>query len=84
MKPTSSFSGLSEEEIAKRIAAGQRNVIQHKSSRTIPQILRTNVLTFFNLLNVIRFAGPFSRIDQKYVFYLAGGGKYPGWHDPGN
>ena len=46
MKPISSFPGLSEEEVAQRIAAGKQNIIQHKSSRTIPQILRTNVLTF--------------------------------------
>lgn len=70
MKPTSSFSGLSEEEVAKRIAAGQRNVIQHKSSRTIPQILRTNVLTFFNLLNVILLLLVLSVGSIKNMFFI--------------
>ena len=70
MKPISSFPGLSEEEVAQRIAAGKQNIIQHKSSRTIPQILRTNVLTFFNLLNVILLVLVLSVGSIKNMFFI--------------
>ncbi|MCS5712962.1 HAD-IC family P-type ATPase [Herbiconiux sp. CPCC 205716] len=40
--------GLSDEEVAERVARGQTNVQDSSLSRSVSSILRENVLTFFN------------------------------------
>lgn len=42
------FSGLTQKEITARILAGQTNRTEKFTTRTIPEILRYNVLTIFN------------------------------------
>jgi len=43
-------SGLTEAEVAQRVALGQINVSGERTSRTIGEILRANIITRFNLL----------------------------------
>ena len=45
--------GLSEEEVNERIAAGKINGDFNVPTKSIKHIVRSNVLTFFNLLNVV-------------------------------
>ena len=48
--PSTGESGLSGDEVAARIARGEVNVGGERTSRTLGEILRANVLTRFNLL----------------------------------
>ncbi len=48
--PAPALTGLSRAEVAEREAAGQINAIPTGPSRTVAQIIRSNVLTPFNLL----------------------------------
>ena len=43
-------TGLSANEVAERIASGQTNVSGERTSRTVGEILRANILTRFNIL----------------------------------
>ncbi len=43
-------SGLSDDDVATRIALGQTNVSGERTSRTFNEILRANIITRFNLL----------------------------------
>ena len=57
-------AGLTSEQAATRVAAGQANRQAHRPSRTVRQIVRANVVTRFNailgaLLAVIVVVGPF-------------------------
>ena len=49
LAPTRS-TGLSANEVAARIASGQTNVSGERTSRTVGEILRANILTRFNIL----------------------------------
>lgn len=50
------MNGLTKEEVQKRIAEGRINVSpSEKKGKTVPGIILSNALTFFNLLNVIFF-----------------------------
>ncbi|MGY1679960.1 HAD-IC family P-type ATPase [Geodermatophilus sp. SYSU D01176] len=40
--------GLTDAEVAERVAAGRTNRTSVRTSRTVPEILRANVFTFFN------------------------------------
>ncbi|WP_336033111.1 HAD-IC family P-type ATPase [Geodermatophilus sp. FMUSA9-8] len=44
--------GLTTAQVAERVAAGRRNTVTTRTSRTVGQIVRANVLTFFNGLLV--------------------------------
>ncbi len=48
--PATSLTGLSASDVAARVAAGQVNVTDDRSSRSIGSILRANTLTLFNLI----------------------------------
>ena len=41
-------TGLSAAEVRVRVAAGRTNAVQSRTSRTVPEIIRANVLTVFN------------------------------------
>ena len=41
-------AGLTEAQVAERVAAGRTNAVESRSSRTIPEIVRANVFTVFN------------------------------------
>ena len=48
------MNGLSSEEVKIRTAEGKVNVVPgKKKGRTVPEIILTNLFTFFNLLNII-------------------------------
>ena len=51
--PFDQYSGLSAEEIRKKIANNQVNRSNKKATKTTSQILRENTLTIFNLLNFL-------------------------------
>ncbi|MGN0563192.1 MAG: HAD-IC family P-type ATPase [Candidatus Heritagella sp.] len=70
MNSDGKIQGLSQREVDERVAAGKRNVIQNKSSRTISQILRTNICTFFNLLNVILLVLVITVGSVKNMFFI--------------
>ena len=58
-----SATGLSDAEVAERVAAGLTNRSSVRTSRTVGQIVRANVLTRFNallgaLLVVVLLVGP--------------------------
>ncbi len=68
---TQTASGLTKAEVRERRAAGQVNVVEAETSRSVEDILRANVLTRFNailgsLLVVILVVGPL----QDAVFGL--------------
>ena len=44
-------TGLTEEEAAKRLAAGQGNAMKQETGKTVPEIIFGNLFSFFNLLN---------------------------------
>ena len=50
------MNGLSSEEVKTRIAEGKVNRVPgRKQGRTVPEIILTNLFTFFNVLNVLFF-----------------------------
>lgn len=57
------LSGLTASEVAERVARGQVNVSDERTSRTLPEIVRANVFTRFNailgtMLVIILIVGP--------------------------
>ena len=66
-------NGLSSAEVAERVAAGQTNLVETKTSRSFGEIFRANVFTRFNavlgaLFVVVLFAG--SIVDGLFGFPL--------------
>ena len=52
--------GLTSADVARRRAAGQGNVVGHRTSRSAGEIVRANVLTRFNaILGIALVAGAF-------------------------
>ncbi|MEY8537184.1 HAD-IC family P-type ATPase [Lactococcus muris] len=49
------YEGLTQEEVEKRLEAGQINVAKNESSKTYGQIFASNLLTFFNTINIVLF-----------------------------
>ncbi|GAA4733883.1 cation-translocating P-type ATPase [Modestobacter marinus] len=54
-RPDTPPAGLSAPDVAARVAAGQTNATTARNSRTVVEIVRTNVLTFFNGLLAVLF-----------------------------
>ena len=52
--PTRS-TGLTAAEVAERVAAGRTNAVELHTSRTVAEIVRANVFTFFNGLLLVLF-----------------------------
>jgi len=48
--PVTPLNGLTAAEVAERVADGRTNAVHHKTSRSVPEILRANVFTWFNLI----------------------------------
>jgi cation-transporting ATPase E len=53
---TSSVVGLSEAEVAQRVAAGQTNDVPNRASRSVSEIVRSNVFTRINAILGVLFA----------------------------
>ena len=49
------YEGLTQEEVKKRLEAGQINIAKNESSKTYGQIFASNLLTFFNTINIVLF-----------------------------
>ena len=47
------LKGLTKEEVEKRIANGQVNTINNTHTKTIREIVLSNIFTYFNILNVV-------------------------------
>ena len=47
--------GLTEAQVLERVREGRTNAVQSKTSRTVSEILRTNIFTFFNGLLLTLF-----------------------------
>ena len=84
---TNSETGLTEQEVATRVAEGKINGEQTIKTKSVPQILRENILTFFNFV-FVAFAVilvffvflDYKTVDGKTVveanFTLAGFGNF--------
>ena len=48
-------TGLTAAEVAKRVAAGQVNLVDEQTSRPLTSIIRANVLTRFNAILGVLF-----------------------------
>ena len=71
--PPSGAAGLTDAEVAERVRDGRVNTAPPRTTRTVPQILRANILTRFNailgaLLVVILVVGPLQ--DALFGFVL--------------
>ena len=55
IRAVTASSGLGPDEVAVRVAAGQTNATSVRTSRTVGQIVRGNVFTFFNGLLAVLF-----------------------------
>ncbi|WP_270745140.1 HAD-IC family P-type ATPase [Lactococcus petauri] len=49
------YEGLSQKEVENRLKSGQVNIAKNESSKTYGQIFASNLLTFFNLINIFLF-----------------------------
>ncbi|MCH1722613.1 HAD-IC family P-type ATPase [Lactococcus formosensis] len=49
------YEGLTQKEVEKRLKSGQVNIAKNESSKTYSQIFASNLLTFFNLINIFLF-----------------------------
>ncbi|WP_270227847.1 HAD-IC family P-type ATPase [Lactococcus garvieae] len=49
------YEGLTQKEVEKRLKSGQVNIATNESSKTYGQIFASNLLTFFNLINIFLF-----------------------------
>ncbi len=66
-----SDGGLTSAEVARRRAAGQGNVVGHRTSRSAGEIVRANVLTRFNaIIGVLLAAGLVFGAPQDALFGL--------------
>ena len=59
------LEGLSQEEVAKKIQEGKQNKVTIKTEKSLGQIIRDNVFTYFNLIFLILAIGLF-RYGQFY------------------
>lgn len=63
--PVTPGSGLSAAEVAERVAAGRTNAVVLPSSRTLGEIVRVNLLTFFNGLLFVLLCSQFRSSDNR-------------------
>jgi cation-transporting ATPase E len=65
--------GLSHEQVQERVTLGLVNTCEDNSSITVSQILRNNIFTLFNLINVVLLVILFmlQRSQECWFFMLA-------------
>ena len=76
-------SGLSAEQVKRRFAQGENNYKVESSTLSVPEIVRSNVCTYFNLVFAViavllAIVGAWS--DMLFSDYC---GKYLYWYYPG-
>ena len=64
------FLGLTDRQAAERAARGEQNTSEEGSSRTLKDIFAANILTFFNLINVILFVLVLSVHSWKNMLFI--------------
>ena len=57
--------GLTSIQVSERMEKGQFNKITNKNSKTIPDILKENIFTLFNFINLIFAVIIFSGVRKK-------------------
>ncbi|PWM45028.1 MAG: ATPase P [Clostridiales bacterium] len=50
------ITGLTSSEVERLTSAGKTNKLKNTSSRSVKEIIRSNIFTFFNLLHILLFA----------------------------
>ena len=63
------LEGLSQEEVAKKIQEGKQNKVTIKTEKSVGQIIRDNVFTYFNLIFLVfsGLAGSSEVLEQSLV-----------------
>ena len=64
------YLGLTEAEVEERRANGQDNRIESSSNRSVKDIFRSNIFTFFNLINIILFVLVISVHSYKNMLFI--------------
>ena len=64
------MTGLTRQEVQERIERGQVNTSDHPNTRTYGQIVRDNVLTFFNFLNIVLLIFVLAVRSYKNAFFV--------------
>ncbi len=62
--------GLTSEEVAARVAQGKVNIVTNKNAKTVGQIIVGNVLTVFNLLNLLIAAALIVAQSYKNLLFV--------------
>lgn len=63
-------SGLTDQQVAQRVRQGLVNGEDQIKTKSIPKIIRDNLITFFNLLNVVLAALVFSVGSYKNLLFM--------------
>lgn len=53
LSPLNIETGLTDEQVKERVAAGRVNVVHRKGVRTTKEIIKAHTLTYFNILNLV-------------------------------
>ena len=61
------LEGLSQEEVAKKIQEGKQNKVTIKTEKSLGQIIRDNVFTYFNFPGLSCLAGSSEVLEQSLV-----------------
>jgi cation-transporting ATPase E len=64
------YEGLTQKEVEKRLEAGQVNIAKNESGKTYSQIFASNLLTFFNLINILLFILVLSVGSHKNALFI--------------
>lgn len=64
------FVGLREAEVQQRIEQGNVNKTDNQTTRSVKQIVRSNVLTFFNFINLVLFICVITTGSLKNMFFI--------------
>ena len=72
------MTGLTNEQVQQRIEEGKINVNENPNTRSYKQIVRENVLTFFNFLNLalmimVLLVGSYINSDKVILFHQGNG-----------
>lgn len=62
------FTGLTTQEVDKRVSEGKVNVDTSKPEKTLGNILFKNICTLFNLLNVVLALAVFLLVHTRICF----------------
>ena len=68
---TDAARGLSSAEVSARVAAGEVNINADVRTRTIPRIVRDNICTLFNLVNIILAVAIFWTGSYRNLLFMA-------------